>query len=176
MENYLVITALGEDRQGIVNQISGLVMDSGCSIYDSRMTVLGGEFAVILMASGKWNQLTRLEDILSTQAEALGLIITCKRTQTGLAGTQRVPYSIEAFSVDQPGIVHRVANFLSDRQINIQEMQSTRYAAAHTGTSMFAMQILVSIPTDIHIVGLRDEFLDFCESLNIDATLEPVKP
>lgn len=176
MDNYLVITALGEDRAGIVNQLSGLVMDSGCSIYDSRMTVLGGEFAVILMASGKWNELTRLEDILGTQAESLGLIIACKRTQTGSASTQRVPYSIEAVSIDQPGIVHRVANFLTGHQINIQEMQSTRYAAAHTGTSMFAMQILVSIPADVQIVTLRDEFLDFCETMNIDATLEPIKP
>jgi glycine cleavage system transcriptional repressor len=89
--------------------------------------------------------------------------------------TSRIPYSVEAVSIDQPGIVHQVANFFSGRNINIQEMQSMRYAAAHTGTPMFTMQILISIPADVHIASLREDFLDFCETLNIDATMEPLK-
>ena len=176
MENYLVITALGTDRPGIVNQLSELVKDCGCSIYDSRMSVLGGEFAIILMASGKWNELTRLEDSLSAQAQSLGLAITCKRTQASTAANRLIPYSVEAIAMDQPGIMHQVASFFSSRHINIQEMHSTRYAAAHTGTPMFAMHIMISIPADMHLATLRNEFLDFAEALNIDATIEPIKP
>jgi glycine cleavage system transcriptional repressor len=41
---------------------------------------------------------------------------------------------------------------------------------------MFAMQVLIGIPSDQHIASLREDFLDFCESLNIDATMEPLKP
>jgi len=57
MENYLVITALGEDNPGIVHKLTETVTNCSCNVVDSRMTVLGGEFAVILMASGKWNHL-----------------------------------------------------------------------------------------------------------------------
>lgn len=176
MENYLVITAVGTDRPGIVKQLSGLVADNGCNIHDSRMTVLGGEFALILMVSGKWNELTRLEDALGAQAETLSLKIICKRTQDGIHPTPRLPYSVEAISIDQAGIVHQIASFFSGRGVNIQEMNSTRYAAAHSGTPMFAMHILISISADNHIATLREDFLDFCESLNIDASMEPVKP
>jgi glycine cleavage system transcriptional repressor len=57
MENYLVITALGKDKPGIVDKLTETVANCSCNVVDSRMTVLGGEFAVILMAAGKWKPL-----------------------------------------------------------------------------------------------------------------------
>jgi glycine cleavage system transcriptional repressor len=176
MENYLVITALGEDRPGIVNKLSETVVDCGCNIIDSRMTVLGGEFAVILMVSGKWNELSKLEDALPALRGTLDLTITSKRTEPRAATVDLMPYTVEVIAMDHPGIVYQLANFFSSRNINIQEMNTTRYAAAHTGTPMFAMHITANIPADIHVATLRDEFLDFCEAQNLDATLEPMKP
>jgi glycine cleavage system transcriptional repressor len=41
---------------------------------------------------------------------------------------------------------------------------------------MFALHITANIPAKMHIASLRDEFLDFCESQNMDATIEPMKP
>ena len=53
--NYLVISALGKDHPGIVNTLTKTILNHGCNIVDSRMTVLGGEFAIIMLISGiKW--------------------------------------------------------------------------------------------------------------------------
>ena len=176
MDNYLVITALGEDRPGIVGQLSEAVLDSGCNIIDSRMTVLGGEFAVILMAGGKWNQLAKLEDTLPALGKRLDLTIINKRTTDSSPGTDLMPYSVEVITLDQPGIVYRLSSFFASRGINIQELNTTRYAAAHTGTPMFALSLTANVPASVHVATLRDEFLDFCEAQNMDATLEPSKP
>lgn len=175
MESLLVITALGEDKPGIVDKLSEVVMACNCNIIDSRMSVLGGEFAVLLMVSGKWNELTKLEDALATTSEPLGLNIACKRTEARKPSTDLMPYSVEVISLDQPGIVHELARFFSSRNINIQELNTTQYAAAHTGTPMFALQLIANIPASHHIAGLRDELFDFCETLNMDATMEPTK-
>ena len=40
---------------------------------------------------------------------------------------------------------------------------------------MFSVRMNIGIPADIQIAVLRDEFMDFCDSLNIDAVLEPFK-
>ena len=176
MESFLVITALGEDKPGIVNKLTESVADCSCSVIDSRMSVLGGEFAVMLMVSGKWNQLAKLEDSLASASESLGLTITCKRTEPRKPAMDLMPYNVEVISIDQPGIVHELTQFFSAREINIQELNTTQYAAAHTGTPMFALQLTVNIPASMHIAGLRDEFLDFCESQNMDAVMEPMKP
>ena len=176
MESLLVITALGEDKPGIVDKLTETVMTCHCNIIDSRMSVLGGEFAVLLMVAGKWNELTKLEDALGTTSESLGLTIACKRTEKSKPSTNLMPYTVEVISIDQPGIVHELASFFSNRDINIQELNTTQYAAAHTGTPMFALQLTANIAASHHIAGLRDEFLDFCETLNMDATMEPTKP
>jgi glycine cleavage system transcriptional repressor len=173
--NYLVISALGKDRPGIVDKLSCTILDEGCNIADSRMTVLGGEFAIMLMVEGNWNTLTKLEDTVPDLEKKLGLTIIAKRTGEKKAGGKMLPYGVEVVALDHPGIVHHLASFFSKRDINIEDMSTSSYAAAHTGTPMFSVQMTVGIPSDVHIATLRDEFMEFCDGLNLDAVLEPIK-
>jgi len=86
-----------------------------------------------------------------------------------------LPYAVDVVALDNPGIVHNLANFFSSREINIQDLSTSFYAAAHTGTQMFSVHMRVDIPAQLHIATLRDEFMDFCDQLNLDAIIEPVK-
>lgn len=174
-QNFLVISALGEDRPGLVNDLSRSVLDAGCNIADSRMTVLGGDFAIILLVTGNWNAVAKLEDQLPPLAERLGMTITCRRTALREPSANLLPYAVDVVALDNPGIVYNLANFFSSRQINIQDMTTSSYAAAHTGTPMFSVHMRVDIPARLHIATLRDEFMDFCDQLNLDAIIEPVK-
>ena len=40
---------------------------------------------------------------------------------------------------------------------------------------MFSLHMTISVPTDISIAAMRNEFMDFCDQLNLDAIMEPVK-
>ena len=62
-------------------------------------------------------------------------------------------------------------DFGSGRQINIVDLHTERYAAAHTATPMFAVSLTISIPADMSIKALRDEFIDMCDELNLDASM-----
>jgi len=174
-KTYLVISALGEDHPGIVNQISKAILDHGCNIEDSRMTVLGGEFAAMLLVEGKWNTLAKVENSLPELGRQLGMTIISKRTSQRATGANLLPYMVDVVSMDHPGIVNNLAGFFAERNINIEDMATSTYAAAHTGTPMFAVHITVGIPADLHIAGLREEFMDYCDALNLDAVLEPIK-
>jgi glycine cleavage system transcriptional repressor len=174
-KTYLVISALGEDHPGIVNQLSKAILDHGCNIEDSRMTVLGGEFAAMLLVEGKWNTLAKVENALPELGRQLGMTIISKRTHQRAAGSNLLPYAVDVVSMDHPGIVNKLAGFFAERNINIEDMSTSSYAAAHTGTPMFSVRMTVGIPSDIHIAALREEFMDYCDSLNLDAVLEPLK-
>jgi glycine cleavage system transcriptional repressor len=175
MQNLLVITALGEDRPGIVNELSKAITDSGCNIEDSRMTILGSEFAIIILISGKWNELAKLEGMLPAFGRRMELQICSKRTEPPRRRGNLLPYAVEVVSIDHPGIVHQLANFFTRRDINIRDMVSSSYAAAHTNTRMFSLQMTIDVPASTHIAALREEFMDFCDQLNLDAIMEPVK-
>jgi glycine cleavage system transcriptional repressor len=40
---------------------------------------------------------------------------------------------------------------------------------------MFSIQMIVNVPSRIQVASLREEFMDFCDRVNLDAILEPVK-
>jgi glycine cleavage system transcriptional repressor len=86
-----------------------------------------------------------------------------------------VPYTVDVVAMDHPGIVHDIADFFATRDINIEEMSTWTYPAAHTGAPMFSLSMTVSLPSGVHIGRLRDEFTSFCDNLNLDATIEPTR-
>jgi len=175
VKNYLVVSALGEDRPGLVNELSRVILECDCNILDSRMTVLGVEFAILLLAQGNWNTLTKLEMQLKRLEQSLNLTIVAKRTENRTPAGDVLPYAVEVVAVNQPGIVHHLASFFASRSINIEDMATRSYSAPHTGTPMFSVNLAIGIPASMHIAMLREEFLDFCDDLNLDAVLEPIK-
>ena len=70
-QHYLVITALGADRPGIVNTITRHVSSCGCNIEDSRLAMLGEEFTFIMLLSGSWNAITLIESTLPLKGAEL---------------------------------------------------------------------------------------------------------
>ncbi|BBI98822.1 glycine cleavage system transcriptional regulator [Ferrigenium kumadai] len=173
--NYLVITASGEDKIGLVERLSGRISDSGCNIEESRMSVLGGQFALIMLVSGPWHALSKLETQMTSLGAQLGLTIIHERTRKRERTKPAVPYSVELVTVDRPGIVRSLSAFFSRSGINIEELQTSIYPAPHTGAPMFSVVMTVGIPADVHIANLRGDFLDYCDDLNLDATFEPVR-
>lgn len=174
-KNYLVISALGQDHPGLVNELTRVILDSGCNIVDSRMSVLGGEFAIILLISGTWNAVAKLESQRESVEKRLEMTLTTKRTEPRVPRDNLLPYAVDVVSIDQPGIVHHLAQFFSTRNINIENLDTSSYSAAHTGTPMFAVHMSVGIPAELHIATLREQFMDFCDDLNLDAIMEPIK-
>ena len=66
MPNYALMTAVGQDRPGIVSAVSGVLFDSECNIEDSEMARLGGTFAIMLVLRLPEGLISRqLEEILS---------------------------------------------------------------------------------------------------------------
>lgn len=175
MNSTLVLTALGADQPGLIAKLSHVINDNDCNIEDSRMSVLGGEFAILMQISGNWDKLAKLETTLDKLQEATGLTIVTKRTECRKPMQGKIPYTIEVVSIDHPGIVYQLAEFFSSRTINVYDMTTSAQAAAHTGTPIFTLNMTVEIPANTHIAALRDEFIDFCELLNLDAALEPYK-
>lgn len=175
MQNMIVISALGSDRPGIVQALTGAVLDRGGNIQDSRMTVLGGEFAVLMLVSGDDRTLERLEADRQALADELDLLITLKRTRRPNERSPALPYQVEVVAMDHPGIVHEVARFFSDRGINIDDLNTGTYPAPHTGTEMFSLELMLSVPAQEPVSALRDDFLEFCEERNLDAAMAPLR-
>lgn len=138
------------------------------------MTTLGTEFAVLMLVSGNWHTLNKLEAALDKLAGD-NLSISIRKTGRRVPQSDRMPYAVDVVSLDTQGIVFNLAEFFASRDIEIADVATRRYAAAHTGAPMFSVQMAINIPSSESISHLRDEFMELCDRLNLDALLEPVK-
>lgn len=171
MTTKLVISALGADRPGIVDELSDIIYNHDLNIEDSRMTVLGGEFAILLLISGELAALDTLQSELSVIEQTLQMNLLVKPTTKTDTTGDTIPYSVEVAALDHPGIVSNISSFFSSRDINIVNLETESYSAPHTGSPMFALHMTVGIPATTNIGQLREAFMDFCDELNLDAEL-----
>jgi len=172
MTKKLVISALGEDRPGIVDELSDLIYTHQLNIEDSRMTVLGGEFAILLLISGDQTAIETLQTSAADIERSLNMRLLIKSTTDEVPAGNAIPYAVEVTALDHPGIVKNIARFFSGRDINIVNLQTERYAAPHTGSPMFALHMTIGVSAETNIAQLRDAFTDLCDELNLDAELK----
>jgi len=172
MTAKLVISALGADRPGLVDKLSNIIYSQGLNIEDSRMTVLGGEFAILLLVAGEPSSLEALQTQSADIEQTLNMSLLMKPTTEAIPAGDTTRYAVEVTALDNPGIVHNITSFFSKRDLNIVNLQTERYSAPHTGSPMFALHMTVDISPGTNIEQLRDTFMDACDALNLDAELK----
>ncbi|OHD65452.1 MAG: hypothetical protein A2176_13015 [Spirochaetes bacterium RBG_13_51_14] len=174
MSSYAVLTAIGPDRPGLVDEISAFLADRNINIEDSRMAVLGGEFAVILLASGEPDFSDRLIRELAAIEKITGLAVHLKPT---LAPHERkvhqsLPHRLTATSMDHPGIVHEVTRVLHKRNINIESMETHLAHAPVSGAPIFKMKCVINIPVEEKLSAVRKELEKLGDRMDIDIEIE----
>ena len=175
MQYHLIVNALGKYTPHLANQFTHAVKEAGCSILDSRMSVLGNELSILMLLSGTWDAVAKMENHLPKLQKQLDITIIAKRTELSDKKDALMPYAIDIVAYDQSGIVHEIIKFMDENNIDIQEMFSNTYKAVNTGTSMFSLHMCINVPADISIASLRGDFIELCDQKNFDAIMEPIK-
>ncbi|MCW9046767.1 MAG: glycine cleavage system protein R [Gammaproteobacteria bacterium] len=168
MNQSLVITAIGADRPGIVNELTEVLLNIGLNIEDSRMSVLGGEFAVMLLVTGNHSSIDAINQQKDSLSTSLNLNVLIKPTTSRNVNDRFGRYKITVEGMDNPGIVHKLARYLSQHSINIVNMQTDSGHAPHTGTPMFTVNMLVDIPVELIIEQVENDFAAVCDELSMD--------
>lgn len=176
-KEYLVVTTIGPDKRGTVENITQVMLGHRANIEESRMARLGGEFAVIMLVSLPSEKRDDLLAGLETlQEQGLTVIIR----QTNLSRLQKfqgyVPYEISVIGADHEGIVHSVSHFLASERINVETMDTRTSQAPITGTPLFSMYATVQAPPEVTLSELRHKLAEISDKLGVDIEVKlPVK-
>ncbi len=173
---YVVLTAVGPDRLGIVDDLSTAASEAGCNIEESKMAVLGGEFAVIMLVSGGAAAIDTLCKSIPLIGEKLSLHVECRPTREPSAPDKGRPYLLEAIALDTPGIVQSVSAILRSHGINIEELETDTAAAPWTGAPMFRMKAQLLVGPSVSIARLKEDLFRLQEEHDLDIALKPVFP
>jgi len=173
--NYLVLSVLGNDHPGMLEDISETCLQCGCNILDTRAMIAGSEFTANFLLAGNWSAIAKMEAALPTLEQRLGLTTMVRRTHERPKDSQAISYTVQILAQDKPGIVHHAASFFTAQGINMTNMDAETYLDQHTFTRMFSLTMVLEVPSACHIGQLRERFLLFCDEQNLDAILEPLR-
>jgi glycine cleavage system transcriptional repressor len=172
MLQELVVTAIGPDRAGIASDFTGHVHAAGANLADSRMVNLRGHFALLSLVEGSPEVLEALKRRLREAGPALGL--TFEFSAAPRADLRKgVPFRLKTYSMDQPGIVHKITTFLRERNVNVEELETTLESAPFMGTPVFTMEIVMLVPSTSNVKDLRRSLEELGDTLNCDVDLDP---
>jgi len=176
VSNLYVVTAFGKDQPGIVAAVSKALYDTKCNLEDSSMTILRGNFAILLVVRAPDTlTLPRLRQKLRPVSEDMGLIVHADRCspekpapRTEGAGR----YVVSVYGADRAGIVYKVTRRLSRDKINITDL-ATRVVGDKP--PLYIMLMEVEVPVKADLARLEKDLLAEAKRLSCDVSLKPVE-
>lgn len=174
LNNYLIITALGLYQPTVITELSRACTQCGCNIINIKMSILGKEVAIIFFVSGNWGAIAKLEAALPILEQRLGLNLVTRRTTELPQIGKAMGYTLHGSTIDKPGILNSLSEFLYDCAVLIEEISMHSYTN-HIGTQMATLTLKINIPETVHLASFREQFLGYCDDNNLDAYLEPMR-
>lgn len=174
MAQRFIMTAFGKDRPGIAADVSEILFENGCNLEDTSMTLLAGEFTLILLFTAPSPDVV---DPISKACRRLEQEKGISAFLRPLEPREEAPdngffiRSLHVEGLDHSGIVFKVSRCLADNDINIIDLKSKVKASPESGTAMYVMNILVQIPDGTDMVEVENRLSDVADDLNVDITL-----
>ena len=169
MPKRFVLTLTGSDKIGIVERVTELILECGGDVQASRMARLGGEFSMMFLVSIPDDQ----SENLSGKMENLsgeGFKVTITETEWGVAQQRRdwLPYQIEVRGANHEGIIHEIAEHLSELGINIESIDTNVVPAPMSGTPLFTMDAVVVAPPGLSKNKWQADLEEAADRLNVE--------
>ncbi len=169
MNNILSLSAIGKDRTGIVCSVSKVLFELGCNIEDSTMTLLGGQFAVILLLSCPENSdMAKIKSKLKSSLKNLDLAVSVNEVDN--SGKDKKicgDYVIAVYGADKSGIVYNISKYLADNKINITDVQTKISGKAKNG-KVYIMLLEVVVPKSLNIEEFKHYLQHLAQELNVE--------
>jgi glycine cleavage system regulatory protein len=170
MQTSLVLTVIGDDKPGIVQQLSEEILAAGANWEESRMARLAGKFAGLLHVSVDGDRADALAASLAA-LDAGGLTVVVARTADS-AATEFRPLRLELVGNDRPGIVRDISRVLALQHVNIDELETGIASAPMSGETLFRARARLRVPTSVTLDTLRRQLEALAGELMVDLSLD----
>jgi len=163
----VLLSISGEDRAGIVRDVSEALLELDANIEDSSMTALRGRFAMMLMVSlGESTKLGELKAAMAHLEQQTGLHVqSLEMSADEFTRIAPQPDCVVTVSgSDKPGIVHAVTDALAELNASVVDL-STRSQKNESGQMQYLMALeIASGGTD----KVRPRLQEVADKLGVD--------
>lgn len=175
----VALTFIGKDRPGIIAGVSRTLFETGGNIEDTTMTILEGQFAMILLAAIPHPQAEqKVRRGLDSLRRKWGLNYFWERLPKNLVRGEKHPPGTETYVVsvigkDRTGIVYETSRILAEARLNITDLNSKILGKGKK--SVFAMVLEVDLPKGFKMKRLEPAWERLRRRLKVDVSVKPLE-
>lgn len=175
---HIAVTIIGKDRTGIVAGVAEVLYRLDCNIEDSSCTMLGGQFAMILIVSHhRPFSKSRLLEEFKAFAESMQLSVFA-RSLSEEESRYQAPSGelcmVSVYGSDRPGIVYRVARELAERNINISDLNTRLIGSPEE--PVYVLMLEAALPEDIGVEDVVSLLEKLKKELNVEIGVRSITP
>lgn len=166
MTTYLVLTAIGDDKPGLVEQLAKTVMANSGNWLESNMSRMAGKFAGILRVSVAEENADKLISDLEALSGSLKLII--EKVGAEKPDEKSHTLNLSLIGNDRPGIIREISAVLAREGVNVEELNTECTIAPMSGETLFNAKITLNIPLDLDLDHLQKGLERIADDLIVD--------
>ncbi|EXI68550.1 MAG TPA: ACT domain-containing protein [Candidatus Accumulibacter phosphatis] len=169
MNVSLVLTVIGDDRPGLVEQLATAISRHHGNWLESSMSNLSGKFAGIVCVGVDEEQLAALEAAL---AALPGLRVSCEVSlpPAAPAGNRRLKLSLVGH--DRIGIVREVSQVLARHAINVEDLSTYTASAPMSAGILFHATAELTASPALDVQQLTSDLEHLSNDLMVDISLD----
>lgn len=160
----LIITVIGQDKPGLVEQLSDTVYHNHANWLKSTLTHLSGQFAGIVQVEVSHQHIQQLSNALSQIA---GLQIQIVETQITSSPSPEIQ-TLHITGNDRAGIVKEVAAHLHQLGVNICKLKTHTQSAPNWGYPLFCAEFQLTLPPHLCLEHVQDALEQLADDLTVD--------
>jgi glycine cleavage system regulatory protein len=172
MARVLVLTAIGEDRPGLVEALSELIVQHSGSWEESRMARLAGHFAGVVQVQLPDEEAPGFIAALPSM-QRFGLEVNVVDSDFSLSGIDhRESLRMELVGQDRPGIVREISRALAALGVSVQDLKTVVENAPMSGERLFHAHAELAPPAGVAIEGVRDALERLADEMMVELHFE----
>jgi len=173
---HLAVSAIGADRPGIVAAVTGVLVEHGCNLEDSSMSILRGRFAMMLVVSNPIGIGAHdLEIAMVAATTGMELRVMVRTIDDAVPSSpEGDAWTVSVYGADRPGMVHEVAQLLADEGVNVVDL--TTHVIGEEARPVYAMLVDVTIPESTDSAAVIDRLQTLAGELGVSCSAHPVEP
>ncbi len=168
----LVMTLIGPDRTGLVENVARIVAEYGGNWLESRMCRLGGEFAGILRIEIPEEKKAAL---LAALHAVPNLNVVGRPDDKGVTTIGSRQTKLEIVGSDRPGIVRDITSALARARVNVEEFSSELISAPMSGETLFKAAARLQLPADCDLATLKKDLEKIAADLLVDVSFGEIR-
>ena len=163
---HVVISFLGKDRTGIVDNLASIIKAHNGNWQTSSMRHLSGHFAGILEVLVAQEN---VEELVTNLQNITGLNVQCEVSEP-IKHTDKT-IRLDLTANDRQGIVGEISAVIHKEGGNLVKLVSSQGSAAHSGQTIFKATANIAIEGEDHIDALVSALENIADDLIVDIIL-----